>query len=99
MADNLAQTFPAASSERRGAARRRTLRRARVVVNNSYSTFDALVRDVSEGGAQLKLPTAWALPTEFELQILTPLGTVETIVPCQKKWQSGDHLGAQFVAP
>ncbi|KCZ62109.1 hypothetical protein L53_12745 [Hyphomonas sp. L-53-1-40] len=92
------QKLRAAGRDKRCDFRRRTLRRARVIVNNSNSSFDAVIRDLSMSGARVKLPSLWAVPDAFELQILTSLGAVEMIVPCEKRWQVGDTLGARFVS-
>lgn len=53
--------------ERRTALRRRTLKGARIVVNNGYSTFDCIVRNLSETGALLKLASTLGIPDNFDL--------------------------------
>ncbi len=91
------QRHSTVGNDQRGDFRQRTLRRARVLVNSSGSSFDAVIRDLSRSGAKVKLPSLWAVPDVFELQILTPLGAVDMVVPCEKRWQVGDTLGARFV--
>lgn len=56
-------------SERRVAPRMRTLKRARVLFNNRFSTIDCIVRNVSHTGALLTVDTAVHLPKEFEIAI------------------------------
>jgi len=83
----------------RGGKRMRLLRRGRIVVNHRHSSFDVGIRDLSATGAKLKLGEIWAVPETFELQILKSDGSVELVVPCAKRWQSGVLVGAQFVRP
>lgn len=56
-------------AERRVAPRLRTLKRARVLFNNRFSTIDCVVRNVSRTGALLTIDTAVHLPMQFELAI------------------------------
>lgn len=55
--------------ERRIAPRTRTLKRARVVFNNRYSTVDCVVRNLSRTGALLSVETTVQLPKQFEIAI------------------------------
>lgn len=67
----MGENQPAAESgaERRVAPRLRTLKRARVLFNNRFSTIDCVVRNVSRTGALLTVDTAVHLPMRFELAI------------------------------
>ena len=86
-------------SQDRATQRLRTLRRGRIVMNRRHSSVDVVVRDLSATGAKLKLQEIWMVPTEFDLQLLSPSGAVELVVPCQRRWQTGILVGAQFVRP
>lgn len=97
MVDDPSHPASGESEESRVAPRQRVLRRGRIVVNHLNSSFDVLVRDLSKGGAKLKLGEAWAVPAQFELRILTPEGVVEARHPCEKRWQSGLMVGARFL--
>ena len=66
-------------------------------MNDLRATFDVLIRDLSENGAKLKLGEAWTIPDRFELEVLYPNGTVEKRFSCEKRWQRGISLGAQFM--
>ncbi|WP_185985060.1 PilZ domain-containing protein [Aureimonas mangrovi] len=55
--------------ERRVSPRLRTLKRARVLFNNRFSTIDCVVRNVSKTGALLTVDTAVHLPKTFEVMI------------------------------
>ncbi len=56
-------------SELRTKIRKRCFLGARIQFNNRRSTFDCLVRDISEGGARLELATMESMPDEFDLVI------------------------------
>jgi PilZ domain len=79
--------------------RMRMLRRGRIVVNHRHSSFDVGIRDLSSTGAKLKLTEVWAVPETFDLQLLKPDGSMELVVPCEKRWQTGVLVGARFVRP
>ena len=56
-------------SERRVAQRVRTLKRAKILFNNHYSTFDCIVRNLSATGALLTIDEAAHLPKTFDITI------------------------------
>ncbi|MEX6505155.1 PilZ domain-containing protein [Jiella sp. M17.18] len=56
-------------AERRVAPRMRVLKRAKVIFNNGFSTFDCVVRNVSATGALLTLAESAHLPKEFSIRI------------------------------
>ena len=64
-----AKTAEQEEAERRIAPRLRTLKRARVLFNNRYSTIDCIVRNVSRTGALLTIDTAVHLPMVFEVSV------------------------------
>jgi len=55
------------SEEQRGSIRQRTLKGARISSNEGFSTFTCLVRNMSETGALLRLPSVVGVPDTFEL--------------------------------
>lgn len=74
------------------------LKRGRIVVNSLNSTFEVLVRDMSETGVKLKLTdAAWQAPAMFELVVVNPDGSEQSRRVCQKRWQRGASLGARFL--
>ncbi|EAU42533.1 hypothetical protein FP2506_06826 [Fulvimarina pelagi HTCC2506] len=56
-------------SERRFAPRMRVLKRAKIIFNNGFSTFDCVVRNVSATGALLTLAESVHMPKEFTIKI------------------------------
>lgn len=80
--------------------RQRTLKGARMVFNGGKSSYDVLIRDLSEGGAKLKLGSAsWTAPDTFDLIIPNPNTGVPTKHHCEKRWQRSDLVGARFIEP
>ncbi len=84
--------------EHRDDARHRTLRKGRVLINDLHSSFDVIVRDVSEEGMQLKLWEVWAVPETFDLELLSPYGHIEAIYQCERRWQNGLRVGVHILA-
>ena len=88
---------PAAEPEddvRRGARRRRVLKAGVIAYNNRHSTLPCTVRNISETGAQLRLPglTAASAPDTFELII--DLDGLEAA--CTVMWRRGEDIGVRF---
>lgn len=76
--------------------RQRTLKGARIQFDG-LKTYDVTVRDMSEGGAKLKLGSPFAVPPAFLLIILNPNTGISERRACELRWQRGDQIGAQFV--
>lgn len=55
--------------DRRQSPRRRTLKRGRIVFDDNRSVLDCTVHNLSENGAQLRLPSAVGVPDTFELHV------------------------------
>lgn len=81
--------------ERRSTPRHRTLKSGKIVLDNNISVIDCRVRNLSEQGALLKLPTTVGVPDRFVLQIVNEDISVEAVV----RWRTGTELGVQFAPP
>jgi hypothetical protein len=81
--------------EKRRTSRKRTLKGARIVLANNTSTFYCVVRNMSESGASLELPSTFVLPAEFRLVF------DEAAPPrwCKVIWKKPTRVGVQFVDP
>ena len=79
--------------ERRKSIRRRTLKGGRICFNAGSSSIDCLIRDISEGGAKLCLPSVDDVPSEFVLAFDD--GRPER--KCFEKWRSATALGVKFL--
>ena len=78
--------------ERRKSVRRRTLKGGQICFNGGTSSMDCLIRDISEGGAKLCLPSVDDIPSEFMLAFDDGRPARE----CFEKWRSPTALGVQF---
>ncbi len=81
--------------EHRLVHRQRTLKRARVLLDDDRSTFDCTIRDMNAGGARLVFGDFVKLPEIFRLMNLT----ADTITPVHLQWQRGLEAGVAFAGP
>lgn len=81
--------------ERRSSPRHRTLKSGKIVINGQSSVFDCRVRNLSENGALLKLPSTVSIPDRFELRVVNDDIRVIAVV----RWRTGTDLGVQFEGP
>lgn len=81
----------------RCAPRHRTFKKGRVALNNVFSTIDAIIRDLSETGARLRLAQPTILPKNFDLVIFDANTDTYTSRPACLKWQKGNDAGVEFV--
>ncbi|MCM2293191.1 PilZ domain-containing protein [Allorhizobium sp. BGMRC 0089] len=79
-------------NEKRSSARVRTLKGGRILLNNGYSTFDCVIRNLSETGAKLKLDMTAPLPDAFELLIHEGQR-----YRCEVRWRKGAEVGVKFI--
>jgi hypothetical protein len=79
------------TEDNRASLRRRTLKGGRIVLNNGNSTISCTVRNLSETGALLRVPSILGIPDGFDL--LFDDGTRYT---CTVVRRSGTELGVQF---
>lgn len=80
-------------NERRAQPRSRALKAARIILPGGYSTFDCMVRNLSEGGAKLVMETTAGVPDEFNLRFEDG-----SIRPCRACWRNAKELGVSFDA-
>jgi PilZ domain len=77
--------------QRRSYHRLRVLKGAKIVLGTS-SLLDCVVRNLTSGGARIKIPNATSLPKEF---LLTFDGG-RTYRPCRVAWNTFDEVGVEF---
>ncbi len=80
-------------TENRKAARRRVLKSA--VIEFEGGAFSCAVRNVSDTGAALDVPTCLGIPHEFKLLIETDQVTRR----CRVVWRKETRLGVTFEGP
>lgn len=78
-------------SERRKSTRRRTLKGGKIILGK-VSVFDCMVRNLSERGALLKLPSTVGIPDEFEFKIAND----EVHVLAKVRWRTQTEIGVFF---
>jgi hypothetical protein len=78
--------------EQRHSRRRSTLKRGKIIFNNSHCVVECTVRDLSEEGARLELPCHLDLPEVVMLNI--PGGPSRD---CEIVWSSNTELGVRFL--
>jgi PilZ domain len=92
MASSMTSDPESQSSNRRGRDRRSVLKAAQIVFNDRKSVLNCRIRNLSEGGARLELPTSQLLPHAFELHM-----TGMPVRHCTLRWAKGRLAGVSFV--
>ena len=83
-----------AMAEKRASRRVRTVVTGRIVFNQGRSGVDCIVRDMSAGGARLRMVRPTVVPNAFDLVI--PLK--ETSYPASVRWRAGNEIGVALGA-
>jgi len=79
------------TDENRAAPRQRTLKGARIVINDGFSTFQCQVRNLSDTGARLKVASVIGIPDSFQL-MLDDGRSFE----CSVVWRKAEEIGVSF---
>ncbi|MCQ8781263.1 PilZ domain-containing protein [Mangrovibrevibacter kandeliae] len=79
-------------AERRTALRTRTLKRAKILFNNHFSTIDCIVRNISDTGALLTLDESVHLPKAFDVRV----GEEKDHRPAKLVYRRGMFAGIRF---
>lgn len=79
--------------QRRGAARHRVLKPAKIARIDAKSLVDCQLRDISETGARLRCAALAAVPNDFYLVFPTE-GMRRLAKVC---WRRGEEIGVHFV--
>jgi len=72
--------------------RRRMLKGGKIVFNNRNSTIGCVVRNMTESGARLEVPSTSGIPDAFTLE--SEDGTIRH--NCVAKWRKDNVLGVEF---
>jgi hypothetical protein len=83
---------PGDDADKRREHRMRVLKSARIIFNGGYAVFDCRVKNLSEGGALLQMPSSLGIPTHFEVDI----DHSNKPRPCTVKWRNDKMLGVAF---
>jgi PilZ domain-containing protein len=77
--------------ESRNYPRMRVLKGAKIILGTS-SVLDCVVRDLTNGGARVKIPNAVDLPEEFAITF----DGGRTCRPCRVAWRTLNETGLEF---
>ena len=78
--------------DHRNYPRQRTLKTGRIVFNEKSSVFDCAIRNLSESGACLDVPSSIGIPEAFELIIKSE----SRARSCRVIWRTERRIGVQF---
>jgi hypothetical protein len=87
-------TEATAVSDKRKSPRMRALLGARARYDQRRVTLDCVVRNISDGGAMLVVPTTVPLPNAFELEIAQRRQSYAATI----RWRRGEKIGVAFDA-
>ena len=79
------------TQERRKAARHRVLKGAHIVFKGHGAAIDCTVRNLSDGGACLKVESPIGIPDTFDLVL-----DDASIRPCRVTWRKATQIGVEF---
>ena len=91
--DQFAQSMLSTVNSSERALRQRTLKKGIIVYGDGAITVECLVRDLSPGGAKLKLINDNPVPNSFELTV--PQDGVQA--ECEVRWREREQIGVAFV--
>jgi hypothetical protein len=77
---------------KRSSARRRVLKGAQITFRRGNASIDCTVRDMSDGGARLRVASAIGIPDLFDLAI-----PAEPVRQCRLIWRKIEQIGVAFV--
>jgi hypothetical protein len=79
-------------NNKRRAARQRVLKAGKIAYANGSIVIDCTIRNLSETGARLQVPTSVAIPDRFEF-VEAASGKRR---PATVMWRKGDLMGIRF---
>jgi hypothetical protein len=83
------------ASEKRKSTRHRALKAGRVVYGNLSMTLDVIIRDMSEGGARLKVDANANMPGEFYFVVVAD----QLVAKSRVVWRSAREVGIEYLEP
>src|SRR5450432_2328640 len=78
--------------DKRRVQRTRVIKGAKIIFGNRSSVLDCVVRNLTNSGARLDLPSLVGVPQTFELSF----DQGHTIRPCRVVWRIGNSVGVLF---
>lgn len=85
---------PFTGEERRALTRSRTLQRGRIAYGLQHAmSFDCAIRNLTESGAMLRVPSIQAIPESFTLLHVN----AGIAFDAKLQWRRGDDAGCEFL--
>lgn len=81
--------------DNRADTRMRTLKAGRIVYDRLSRVFDCTIRNASEAGALLLVPSTTGIPSEFLLY----MDSDQKRRPAEVVWRQDDRIGVRFTGP
>jgi hypothetical protein len=78
--------------DKRWVQRTRTLKGAKIILNNNSSVFDCTVVNLTNVGACVNVPSSVGIPNSFALSF----DRVRSSRPCRVIWRTENKLGVSF---
>lgn len=78
---------------RKAPPRERQLKAVQIIFNNGYSTYNAILRDISEGGARIETKHVLDIPDVFTLKFTHD----NTVHQCSLVWRGENEIGIKFI--
>lgn len=73
--------------------RHKVLKAGKIVFSNLGASIDVTIRDMSDGGARVRVPPNIALPKLFNLLVVSD----GLLFPAELRWHRGEFVGMSFV--
>jgi hypothetical protein len=86
------RTLESPTQEHRRTARRRVLKGARITLKGHVTAIDCVVRNLSDGGACLKVASPIGIPDTFDLVV-----DAASVRHCRVVWRKATQIGVTFV--
>lgn len=81
------------NKDNRDTQRHRTLKGAKIVLNEGFSTFSCTVRNMSDTGAKLIVQSIVGVPKRFELAL-----DDGRRFQCETAWHTEKEIGVRFIS-
>ena len=79
--------------ESRRSERVRSFLRAKILFNNQNTSFDCIVRNISQTGAKIEVSNTISVPTHFDLEIPQKGRTYRARIV----WRDAEAMGVEFI--
>lgn len=73
--------------------RHRVLKAGKIVFSNLGASIDVTIKDMSTGGARVRVPPNIAIPKMFNLLVVSD----GVLFPAELRWHRGESVGMKFV--